>query len=146
MQMEMTNVLCCFLLLVLVSGAFFRLLFVAFSCSSLLLLVFETESVLSQKPKQANAFGCSFWFFKDCITRFGFSLVRKTNTSNKRQKKFKWKPSLIPRQPTTGNELKTIAIMMLLFMNYHIKLCMDNKGLGATPEILCKSETKHIFH
>ena len=42
--------------------------YVAF-CRSSLLAVFEIESVLSQKPKQANAFGCSFWLF---IARFGF--------------------------------------------------------------------------
>ena len=48
--------LCCFLLLVLVFGACFHLLSVAFCCSSLLFLVFKIESVLSQKPKQANAF------------------------------------------------------------------------------------------
>ena len=57
--------LCCFLLLVLVFGACFHLAFAAFSCSSLLVLVFEIKSVLSQKPKQANAFGCSFWFSVD---------------------------------------------------------------------------------
>ena len=44
----------------LVFGACFHLPFVAFCCSSLLVLVFEIESVPSQKPKQANAFGCSF--------------------------------------------------------------------------------------
>ena len=37
----------------------FHLPFVAFCCYSLLVLVFEMESVLFQKPKQANAFGCS---------------------------------------------------------------------------------------
>ena len=55
-------------LLVLVFGAFFRLPFVAFCCSSLLVLVFDIESVLSQKPKQANAFGCSFVFLLYYIT------------------------------------------------------------------------------
>ena len=35
----------------------------------LLILVFQIESVLSQKPKQANAFGCLFWLF---VARFGF--------------------------------------------------------------------------
>ena len=49
--------------------ACFHLPFVAFCCSSMLVLVFEIESVLSQKPKQANAFGCSFWLF---VVRFGF--------------------------------------------------------------------------
>ena len=34
----------------------------------LLVLVFEIESVLSQKPKQSNAIGCLFWLF---IARFG---------------------------------------------------------------------------
>ena len=53
------------LLLVLVFGACFRLPFIAFCCSSFLVLVFEIESVLSQKPKQANAVCCSFWFFVD---------------------------------------------------------------------------------
>ena len=52
-------------LLVLVFGTCFHWPLVAFCCSSLLLLVFEIESVLSQKLKQANAFGCSFWFFVD---------------------------------------------------------------------------------
>ena len=59
----------CSLLLVLVFGACFLLQFVAFCCSSLLVLVFETESVPSQKPKQANAFGCSCLLF---IARFNF--------------------------------------------------------------------------
>ena len=60
----------CSLLLVLVLGACFHLPFVAFCCSSLFVLVSEIESVLSQKPKQVNAFGwsfslfgCPFWFF-----------------------------------------------------------------------------------
>ena len=39
---------------------FFHLPFDAFCCSSLLVLVYEVETFLSQKPKQANAFGCSF--------------------------------------------------------------------------------------
>ena len=52
----------CFLLLVLVFIACFHLPFIALCCSSLLFLVFEIESALSQKPKQANAFGCSFGF------------------------------------------------------------------------------------
>ena len=67
--MGMKNVLSCFLLLVLVFGACFHLPFVAFYCSSLLFLVFEIESILSQKPKQANAFCCSLWLF---VARFGF--------------------------------------------------------------------------
>ena len=62
------------------------------------------ESILSQKPKQANAFCCSLrlfvarfgflWMFpfEHRIARCGFLLVRKTKTSNKRQKKSKWKP------------------------------------------------------
>ena len=85
----MNNDLCCSLLL----------LFVGFCCSSLLVIVL-------QKPKQANAFGCSFWFSVACL---GFSrcfhlkiallilvflLVRKTKTSNKRHKKSKWKTGL----------------------------------------------------
>ena len=52
-----------------VFGACFHLAFVAFCCSSLLVLVFEIKSGLSQKPKQANAFRCSFWFF---VARFTF--------------------------------------------------------------------------
>ena len=60
----------CSLLLVLVFGSCFHCLFVAFRCSSLIFLVFEIESVLSQKPKQANAFSCSSWLF---VARFGFS-------------------------------------------------------------------------
>ena len=40
-----------------------------FCCFSLLFLVFEIESVLPQKPKQANTFDCSFWLF---VARFGF--------------------------------------------------------------------------
>ena len=64
MKMGMKNALCCLLLLVvLVFGSCFQLPFVAFCSSSLLVLDFEIESVLSQKPKQENAFGCSFWFF-----------------------------------------------------------------------------------
>ena len=62
------NALCCFLLLVLVLGVCFNLPFFAFCCSLLLFLVFEIESVLSQKLKQANAFGCSFWLF---VASFG---------------------------------------------------------------------------
>ena len=97
----------CFLLLVLASGACFHLPFVAFCCSSLLFLVVEIESILSQKPKQANAFCCSLWLFvvrfgflwmfpfEHRIARFGFLLVRKTKTSNKRRKTSKWKPDLI---------------------------------------------------
>ena len=69
MEMGMKNALCCFLLLVLFFEASSHLPFVVFCCSSLLVLVFEIESVLSQKPKQANAFGCSFLLF---IARFGF--------------------------------------------------------------------------
>ena len=104
MKMGMKNALCCFLLLVLVFGACFHLPFVAFCCSSLLFLVFEIESILSQKPKQANAFYCSLWLFVACfvflwmfpfehrIARCGFLLVRKTKTSNERQKMSKWKP------------------------------------------------------
>ena len=56
------NALCCFLLLVFVFRACFHLPFVAFCCSSLLVLVFEIESVPSQNPKQANFFGCSLGF------------------------------------------------------------------------------------
>ena len=64
----------------------------------------KTKSILSQKPKQANAFCCSLWLFlarfgflwmfpfEHRIARCGFLLVRKTKTSNKRQKKSKWKP------------------------------------------------------
>ena len=101
--MGMKNALCCFLLLVLVFGACSHLLFIAFCCSSLLFLVFEIESILSQKPKQANAFCCSFCFlwmfpFEHRIARCGFLLVAKTKTSNKRQKKPKWKPGLSQKQ------------------------------------------------
>ena len=86
--------------------ACFHLPFVAFCCSSLLFLVFEIESILSQKPKQANAFCCSLrlfvarfgflWMFpfEHRIARCGFLLVAKTKTSYKRQKKSKWKPGL----------------------------------------------------
>ena len=69
MKMGMKNALCCFLLLVFVFGACFHLPFVAFYCPSLLFLVFEIESILSQKPKQGNAFYCSLWLF---VARFGF--------------------------------------------------------------------------
>ena len=80
--------------------------FVALCCSSLLFLVFEIESILSQKTKQANAFCCSLllfvarfgflWMFpfEHRIVRCGFLLVLKTKTSNKRQKMSKWKPGL----------------------------------------------------
>ena len=67
--MGMRNAFYCFLLLVLVFGECFHLPFIAFCCSSLLVFVFEIESVLYQNLKQANAFGrlvlafyCSFWF------------------------------------------------------------------------------------
>ena len=73
----------CSLLHVLVLGAYFHLPFVAF-----LLFVarscFEIESGLSQKPKQANAFGCPF---EHRIAHFGFSLVRTTKTSNRKGQK-----------------------------------------------------------
>ena len=74
MKLGMKSALCCSLLLVLVFGACFHLPFVAFLvlCCSFLFL----RSVLSQKPKQANAFGCSFLLL----------LVRKTKTSNIMQK------------------------------------------------------------
>ena len=49
--------------------AYFNLPFVSFCCSSLLILVFEIESVLPQKPKEANAFGYSFWL---SVARFVF--------------------------------------------------------------------------
>ena len=69
MKTGMKNALGCFLLLVLVFGACFHLPFVSFCCPSLLVLVFEMESVLSQNPEQANAlwllvlaFCCSLWF------------------------------------------------------------------------------------
>ena len=52
--------------------ACFHLPFIAFCCSSLLVVVFEIESVLSQKPKQSNAFGCSFWLF---VAHFDFLLL-----------------------------------------------------------------------
>ena len=70
----------CFLLLVLVFGACFHLPFITFRCSSLLVLVFEIESVVSQKRKEANAFDFSFWFFVDVSIStshacFGFLLV-----------------------------------------------------------------------
>ena len=45
--------------------------------------LYEKESVLSKKPKRANAFGCSFWL---SVAHFGFLLVRKTKKSNTRQK------------------------------------------------------------
>ena len=57
------------MLFVLVFGECFHLPFVAFCCSSLLVFVSEIESVLSQKLKQANAFGCLFLPF---IARFVF--------------------------------------------------------------------------
>ena len=106
MKMGMKNALCCFLLLVVVFGWCFHLPFDAFCCSSLLFLVFEIESILSQKPKQANAFCCSLWLFvarfgflwmflfEHCIAHCGFLLVRKTKTSNKRKKKVQMKTRL----------------------------------------------------
>ena len=90
--------LCCFLLLALVFVVCFHLLFVAFCCSSLLFLVFEIESILSQKPKQATVFCCSLWLFvarfgflwmfpfEHRIARCGILFVRKTKMSNKRHK------------------------------------------------------------
>ena len=64
----------CFLLFVSVFGRYVfpfavRCFLLLPGCSSLLVLVFEIESVLSQKPKQANAFGCSFLLF---VVPFGF--------------------------------------------------------------------------
>ena len=102
MKMGTKNALCCFLLLVLVFGACFHQPFISFCCSLLFFLVFEIESILSQKPKQVYAFCCSLWLF---VARFGylwmfpfarcgFLFVRKTKTSNKRQKMSKWKPGL----------------------------------------------------
>ena len=128
----MKNALCCFLMLVLVFGACFHLPFIAFCCSSLLFLVFEIslvsiwiffESIVSQKPKQANAFCCSLWLFvarfgflwmfpsEHRIARCGFSLVRKTKTSNKRQKISKWKPGLSQKQEkaTKGSKRQQMA-------------------------------------
>ena len=97
--MAMKNALCCFVLLVLVFGGCLHLPFVApivaFCCSPLLFLVFEIESILSEKQKQANAFCCSLWLFvarfgilwmfpfEHRIARCGFSLVQETKTSNK---------------------------------------------------------------
>ena len=52
MKMDMKNALCCFLLLVLDFGACFHLPFIAFCCSSLLFLVFEIESILSQNQNR----------------------------------------------------------------------------------------------
>ena len=103
MKMGIKNALCCFLLLVLAFCGCFHLLFIAFCCSSLLFLVFEIEAILSEKPKQANAFCCSFCFlwmfpFEHRIARCGFLLVAITKTSNKRQKKSKWKPGLSQKQ------------------------------------------------
>ena len=69
MKMGMKNALCCFLLLVLVCNACFHLPSVAFYCPSLLFLVFEIESFLSQKQNRQIAFCCSLWFF---VARFGF--------------------------------------------------------------------------
>ena len=99
MKMGMKNALCCFLLLVLVFGACFHLPFVAFCCSSLLFLVFEIESILSQNQNRQMHFVARFgllWMFpfEHRIARCGFLLVRKTKTSNKRQKMSKWKPGL----------------------------------------------------
>ena len=121
----MKNALCCFLLLVLVFGACFHLPFVAFCCSSLLFLVFEIESILSQKPKQANAFYCSLWLFvarfgflwmfpfEHRIARCGFLLVRKTKTSNERQKMSKWKPGFKP-----GFHLDFFCLLLLVVAFY----------------------------
>ena len=118
----MKNALCCFLLLVLVFGACFHLPFVAFCCSSLLFLVFEIESILSQKPKQANAFYCSLWLFvarfgflwmfpfEHRIARCGFLLVRKTKTSNERQKMSKWKPGLKSSLGQWACAIRTVLI------------------------------------
>ena len=131
----MKNALCCFLLLVLVFGACFHLPFVAFCCSSLLFLVFEIESILSQKPKQANAFYCSLWLFvarfgflwlfpfEHRIARCGFLLVRKTKTSNERQKMSKWKPGF----SECRNDMFFIDINALLILSPHIcKLSLGN--------------------
>ena len=88
MKVGMKNIFCCSLLLVFVLGACFHSPFVAFCCSSLLLLVFEIESVLSQKSKQTNAFGCSFWLL---VARFGFRWYEKPNEQQKEEKS-EWKP------------------------------------------------------
>ena len=51
---------------------------------SLLVLVCKVESVLSQKPKQANALCYSLWIF---VARFGFSwLFVGTKNQNEQQK------------------------------------------------------------
>ena len=131
----MKNVLCCFLLLVLGFVACFHLSFVAFCCSSLLFLVFEMESILSQTPKQANAFCCSLWLFvarfgflwmfpfERPIARCGFLLVRKTKTSNKRQKKSKWKPgfSELPNGNSNCNVFQC-SVLFVLFARFLVRL------------------------
>ena len=148
MKMGMKNALCCFLLLVLVFGACFHLPFVAFCCSSLLFLVFEIESILSQKPKQANAFYCSLWLFvarfgflwmfpfEHRIARCGFLLVRKTKTSNERQKMSKWKPgfnrALSWAITSFGNKFclrKRSRLIKALDNRFYIKLMQLEIGL-----------------
>ena len=89
------------------------MLFVAFYCSFWFLVrvsicrslpfaalrsfVFEIESILSQKQNRQMPFVARFGFlwmfpFENRIAHCGFLLVRKTKTSNKRQKRSKWKP------------------------------------------------------
>ena len=53
-------------------GACFHLSFVAFCCSSLLVLVFEIESVLSQKPKTGKCFWLLVLVFCRCF-HFNFA-------------------------------------------------------------------------
>ena len=50
-------------------GGCFHLPFIDFCCSSLLVLVFEMESVLSKKPKQEK---CIWWLGWGFAARFGF--------------------------------------------------------------------------
>ena len=65
------NVLCCFLLLVLRFRACFHLLFVAFCCSSLLVLVFGLGRISSiSKTKAWFPFG----LFVSFVARSGFFL------------------------------------------------------------------------
>ena len=91
--MGMKNALCCFLLLVLVSGACFHLPFVAFCCSSLLFLVYEIESI--QMPfvarygflgrRQANL---CFHFAGSGENLPDITKSRDTSMDNKKQNSF----------------------------------------------------------
>ena len=87
----------CSLLLVLVFGACLHLLFIAFCCFLLLVLVFETESVLSQKRNRQMPLVARFVFnrcfhLKIALLVLDFCWYEKPKRAMKGKKQSKWKP------------------------------------------------------